>query len=179
MGYIEETGVAQYYRDVKITQIYEGTNGIQAMDLVARKVPMRQGGVIADLAGEMRATVAQLAEAGEELEIVRAQLEAALDALDTANAWLFERGLADPVEALAVATPYQRLLATVVGGWLLARSALVAVRVGTDGDEFLAAKVVTARFYAANVLPEVHGSLPGILAGKADLMSLEAAALER
>ena len=179
MGYIEETGVAQYYRDVKITQIYEGTNGIQAMDLVARKVPMRQGGVIADLVGEMRATVADLADAGDRLGPIRVELEAALDALDTANAWLFEQGLGDPVEALAVATPYQRLLATVVAGWLMARAALAATRVGTEGDDFLEAKVVTARFYASNVLPEVHGLLPAVLAGKDDLMTLDASTFPR
>jgi alkylation response protein AidB-like acyl-CoA dehydrogenase len=182
MGYIEETGVAQYYRDVKITQIYEGTNGIQAMDLVARKVPMRQGGVIADLVAEMRATVADLSgstEAGGRLEPIRVELEAALDALDTANAWLFEQGLGDPVQALAVATPYQRLLSTVVAGWLMARAALAATRVGADGDAFLEAKVVTARFYASNVLPEVHGLLPAVLAGKDDLMTLDASALPR
>jgi 3-(methylthio)propanoyl-CoA dehydrogenase len=179
MGYIEETGVAQYYRDVKITQIYEGTNGIQAMDLVARKVPMRQGGVLADLVGEMRATVTDLAEAGGPLDPIRVELEAALDALDTADAWLFEHGLADPAQALAVATPYQRLLSTVVAGWLMARAALAAARLGPEGDDFLEAKVLTARFYASNVLPEVHGLLPAVLAGKDDLMGIDAAALSR
>jgi alkylation response protein AidB-like acyl-CoA dehydrogenase len=179
MGYIEETGVAQYYRDVKITQIYEGTNGIQAMDLVARKVPLRQGGVIADLMADMRRTVDELTGAGEELEPIRVQLDAALDSVDAANAWIFEHGLADPVEALSIATPYQRLLSTAVAGWLLARSALAASRLGVADDDFLEAKVVTARFYAANVLPEVHGLLPAVLAGKQDLMALEAGALAR
>ena len=104
MGYIEETGVAQYYRDVKITQIYEGTNGIQAMDLVARKVPMRQGGVIADLVGEMRATVAELADAGDRLEIRCGSSSRPPSTPSTPRTrGCSSRASADPVEALAVA----------------------------------------------------------------------------
>ena len=80
MGYIEETGAAQHYRDAKITQIYEGTNGIQAMDLVGRKMPMRAGGVFTDQIARMRATVAELAEAGDDLAVVHDQLAAAVDA---------------------------------------------------------------------------------------------------
>jgi hypothetical protein len=179
MGYIEETGVAQYYRDVKITQIYEGTNGIQAMDLVARKLPLRQGGVIADLVADMRATVDELAGAGDALAPIHAQLAAAVDAVEAANAWIFEHGLADPVQALSIATPYQRLLSTVVAGWLMARSALIATRLGPGDDEFLQTKIVTARFYASNVLPEALGLLPSITAGKDDLMTVEARALTR
>jgi hypothetical protein len=179
MGYIEETGVAQYYRDVKITQIYEGTNGIQAMDLVARKLPLRQGGVIADLVADMRATVDELAAAGDDLAPIHEQLAAAVDAVEAANAWTFEHGLADPVQALSIATPYQRLLSTVVGGWLMARSALIATRLGPEDDEFLRTKIVTARFYALNVLPEALGLVPAITAGKDDLMAVEPAALTR
>jgi alkylation response protein AidB-like acyl-CoA dehydrogenase len=176
MGYIEETGVAQYYRDVKITQIYEGTNGIQAMDLVARKLPLRQGGVLADLVADMRATASSLEGAGEDLEVIRAELSDALDALELANAWIVEHGLADPVQLLSIASPYQRLLSTVVGGWLLARSALAAASLGAEEEDFARAKVVTARFYATNVLPEVHGLARSVTAGGDDLMALDAAA---
>jgi alkylation response protein AidB-like acyl-CoA dehydrogenase len=179
MGYIEETGVAQYYRDVKITQIYEGTNGIQAMDLVARKLPLRQGGVIADLVVDMRATVDELAGAGDALAPIHEQLAAAVDTVEAANAWIFEHGLADPVQALSIATPYQRMLSTVVAGWLMARSALIATRLGPGDDEFLQTKIVTARFYALNVLPEALGLLPSITAGKDELMAVEPAALTR
>ncbi len=179
MGYIEETGVAQYYRDVKITQIYEGTNGIQAMDLLGRKLPLRQGGVMADLVADMRATTQDLADAAEELQPIGKELEAAIDAVEAANAWIFEHGLADPAQALSIATPYQRLLATVVAGWLMARSAAIASRLDDGDDGFCAAKIVTARFYALNVLPEAHGLLPSVLAGKDDLMALDAASLAR
>ncbi|MBI2710588.1 MAG: acyl-CoA dehydrogenase [Actinobacteria bacterium] len=177
MGYIEETGVAQHYRDAKITQIYEGTNGIQAQDLIGRKVPVRGGAVVAELAARMRATVEELSGAGEPLAGVHRELGLALDTLDAATAWLMERGLADPVEALGAATPYQRLFATTVAGWLMARAALAARRLqasggGDLGAEFADAKLVTARFFVEQLLPSVHGLLAAVRAGAADLMAL-------
>jgi alkylation response protein AidB-like acyl-CoA dehydrogenase len=174
MGYIEETGVAQYYRDAKITQIYEGTNGIQAMDLVGRKLPMRAGGVYRDQVARMRATVDELAGAGDELAPIHAELSAAIDSLETATAHIFEHGASDPETALAAATPYQRLFAVVVGGWLMARSALAAKALLDDGtdDEFLRTKIVTARFFAEHLLPEVHGLVRPVTAGKDDVMAL-------
>jgi hypothetical protein len=178
MGYIEETGVAQYYRDAKITQIYEGTNGIQAMDLVGRKLPMRAGGVYNDQVARMRATIAQLAEGGDDLAPIATELTAAVETLERATAWIFEQA-GDPASVLAAATPYQRLFSVTVGGWLMARAALAAkarLDAGAD-DEFLRAKVVTARFFAQHLLPEVHGLLGAVTAGKDDLMALEPAAL--
>jgi 3-(methylthio)propanoyl-CoA dehydrogenase len=149
------------------------------MDLVARKLPLRQGGVIADLVADMRATASSLADGGADLEAIRVELDAALDALDEANAWIMEHALADPVQLLSIATPYQRLLSTVVGGWLLARSALAAASLSGDDEDFARAKVVTARFYAANVLPEVTGLVRSVVAGGDDLMALPADAFER
>ncbi len=171
MGFIEETGAAQHYRDAKITQIYEGTNGIQAMDLVGRKMPMRAGGVFADQIARMRATVAEL-EGNEELASIREQLAAAVDAADAAGQQLMADGLADPVVALSVATPFQRLLSLTVAGWLMARQAQLAAQrlAAGDGDAaFLTQKLVTARFFAGNVLPEVHGLVGPATSGKADL----------
>ncbi len=186
MGYITDTGVDQHYRDAKITQIYEGTNGIQAMDLVGRKVPMRGGAVVGDLLADVRSTVEELAGAGDAFGPMHRELAVAVDSVEQATAWLMERGLADPVDALAAATPYQRLLATTVGGWMMARSALAAGRLlaaGTDGDDDLAglleAKVITARFFADHLLPEVRGLLPAVTAGGADVMALTAAQLAR
>ncbi len=174
MGYIEETGAAQHYRDAKITQIYEGTNGIQAMDLVGRKMPMRGGAVFTDQIARMRATAKELESAGDDLAPIAAELDRAVDATETAGQWLMEHGMADPVEALAVATPFQRLFALATAGWLMGKQALLASRRldAGDGDaEFLREKVLTARFFARNVLPEVHGLVGSCTAGKDDLMT--------
>ncbi|MEZ5183829.1 MAG: acyl-CoA dehydrogenase [Acidimicrobiales bacterium] len=177
MGYIEETGAAQHYRDTKITQIYEGTNGIQAMDLVGRKLPMRAGGVYQDQVGRMRATVEELAGAGEDLAVVHRELEAAIGALEDATGWILSEGLADPVQALSAATPYQRLFATTVAGWLMGLQGLAAKRAIDAGgpDAALAeVKLVTARFFAEHLLPQVHGLVAPVKAGKGDLFALTA-----
>jgi alkylation response protein AidB-like acyl-CoA dehydrogenase len=177
MGYIEETGAAQFYRDTKITQIYEGTNGIQAMDLVGRKLPMRAGGVYQDQLARMQATVAELADAGDDLAPVHRELAAALDALEQATTWILTEGLADPVQALSAASPYQRLFATTVAGWLMAQQGLAAKRqidAGAADAEVAAVKLVTARFFAEHLLPQVHGLVAPVKAGKADLFALTA-----
>jgi alkylation response protein AidB-like acyl-CoA dehydrogenase len=177
MGFIEETGAAQHYRDAKITQIYEGTNGIQAMDLVGRKLPMRSGGVYQDQVARMRATVEELAGAGEELAVAHRELAAALDALEDATGWLLSEAMADPAQALSAATPYQRLFATTAAGWLMAVQGLAAKAVldagGTDAG-IAAVKLVTARFFAEHLLPQVHGLVAPVKAGKTDLFALTA-----
>jgi len=175
MGYIEETGAAQHYRDARIAPIYEGTNGIQAMDLVARKLPMRQGGVIRDLLGRMAAIDAELAEAGDELAPIRQPLAAAVADLTAAVLWLAEHGPSDPNAALAGATPFLRLMGTTLGGWYMARSALAARRLMEEptGDAaFLEAKVATARFYAEQLLPQTGGLLPQVTAGAGSLFEV-------
>ncbi len=177
MGFIEETGAAQFYRDTKITQIYEGTNGIQAMDLVVRKLPLRAGGVHQDQVARMKATIQELAGAGDDLAEIHHELVAAVEALEEAANWILAEGLADPVQALSAATPFQRLYATTVAGWLMAVQALVAKRLvdakSTDAD-VAAVKLVTARFFAEHLLPQVHGLVAPIKAGKADLYALTA-----
>jgi len=177
MGFIEETGAAQFYRDTKITQIYEGTNGIQAMDLVGRKLPMRAGGVLADQVNRMKATVEELAGAGPELEAIHRELSSALGALDETSTWILTNGLSDPVQALSAATPFQRLFATTVAGWLMAQQALVAKRLidtGAPDADVAAVKLVTARFFAEHLLPQVHGLVAPVIAGKDDLFALTA-----
>ena len=177
MGYIEETGVAQFYRDAKITQIYEGTNGIQAMDLVGRKLPMRGGGVFQDQVARMTATAEELAGAGEDLQVIHRELVASLATLEEATTWMFDQGLADPVQALSAATPFQRLCAVTVAGWMLAVQAQAAQRqIEADSADAAVARrvVVTARFFAEHLLPQVHGLLAPVKAGKTDLFALEA-----
>ena len=171
MGYIEETGVAQYYRDARIAPIYEGTNGIQAMDLVGRKLPMRAGGVVTDYLAGVAATADEAKAAGEALGPIGDRLAEAAASLKEATDWLMANGLADPVNALAGATPYLRMCGIVTGGWLLARSALAAQRrleAGT-GSELLEQKVVTARFYCDQLLPQAAGLLAAVTAGPSDL----------
>ena len=177
MGFIEETGAAQHYRDAKITQIYEGTNGIQAMDLVGRKLPMRAGGVYQDQLARMRATAGDLAAGDERLAPVARELGAALDALEDATGWVLTEGLADPVQALSAATPYQRLFATTAAGWLMGQQALAAVAsidAGAADADVAATKLVTARFFAEHLLPQVHGLVAPVKAGKTDLFALTA-----
>ena len=177
MGFIEETGAAQFYRDTKITQIYEGTNGIQAMDLVGRKLPLRAGGVHKDQISRMKSTINELAVAGDDLAVIHRELEAAVSSLEEAANWILAEGPADPVQALSAATPFQRLYATTVAGWLMAIQGLVAKRLINSNapDAGVAAvKLVTARFFAEHLLPQVHGLLAPVKAGKADLYALTA-----
>ncbi len=177
MGYVEETGVAQYLRDSRIAPIYEGTNGIQAIDLVIRKVPMRGGGVVRDLLAQMEALDRELAAAGSELAGVRPALAHGVSALREATDWIMSHGLAEPTDALAGAAPYLRLSGLVIGGWLMARSALAASRLlrnasGSDAV-FLREKIGTARFYAEQLLPQAAGLLPAVTAGAGPLFQVD------
>ncbi|MBN9531356.1 MAG: acyl-CoA dehydrogenase [Alphaproteobacteria bacterium] len=171
MGFVEETGAAQHYRDARITPIYEGTNGIQALDLVGRKLPMKGGQVARDLIARMAGLDAELAAAGEALAPVRTQLNLAVAALAEATDWMLDRLKAEPEAALAGATPYLRMFATTVGGYLLALSAIAAQKLIADGEDrpFLRNKLVTARFYATQVLPQVAGLLLPATGGTTEL----------
>src|SRR5205823_5032101 len=166
MGYIEETGAAQYLRDARIAPIYEGTNGIQANDLVGRKLMRDHGEAAAALVAEMRATASSLAaEGGADLASIAGPLQEGLAAVEAANAYLVK---AEPALAAAGSTPYLQLLGTVCAGWLMARQALAAQHRGaaTSGaTAFLAAKRRTARFYAEHFLALEPGYLPGVLGG--------------
>jgi len=177
MGYVEETGVAQYMRDSRISPIYEGTNGIQAIDLVLRKLPMRGGGVVADLLAQMEALGPELDAAGPELAGIRLALVDGISALRAATDWILSRGPAEPNDVLAGATPYLRLCGLVVGGWLMARSALAASRLlhtaGGADTVFLQEKISTAGFYAGQLLPQAAGLLPAVTAGAGPLFQVD------
>lgn len=177
MGYVEETGVAQHFRDARIAPIYEGTNGIQAMDLVGRKLPMRGGGVVKDFLADVGQTVERVRAAGDDYAVIADELETALSALNESTDWIMANGLEDVRNALAGATPYLRQFGIVTGGWLLAESALEAKAL-LDGDgggfdtEFLEAKYTTTRFYATQILPQAAGMVGAVTAGFDDLMEL-------
>jgi alkylation response protein AidB-like acyl-CoA dehydrogenase len=180
MGYVEESGVPQHFRDARITPIYEGTNGIQAMDLVGRKLPMRAGGVVGDFLAGVRALDTELAEGPDELASIRSNLAEAAVVLTETTDWLMEHGMADVRNALAGATPYLRMFSLVTGGWLMARQALVAhahLAAGTGDAGLMGAKLVTARFYAEQLLPAVKGLQSPVTAGFDDLFAIDAAHL--
>ena len=175
MGFIEETGVAQHYRDIRIAPIYEGTNGIQAIDLVARKVPAVGGAVVAALLAEVGDDAAAMAAAGGQLAVVGERLVTAHATLVETTHWLAERGADEPNEALAGATPYLEMFGLVVGGWLLSKGATVArdrLEAGAGDDEWLAAKLVTARFFAERLVPKVSSLAVDVTAGAADLFAI-------
>lgn len=163
MGFIEETGAAQHLRDARILPIYEGTNGIQARDLVGRKVAKDGGETMLGLVAEMRALVQEMKGApGDDLAAIAAGVAAAADALEDATQWVAQSVKAELVNALAGSVPFLRLAGTALGGWLLARSALVAQTklAARDGDPaFLEAKLVTARFFAEVILPPALAQL--------------------
>jgi acyl-CoA dehydrogenase len=172
MGYVEETGVAQHYRDVRIAAIYEGTNGIQAADLVGRKLGMRNGGVVTDLLDEF-AGRADALDADGGMGAFGERLRAAVADARTATEHLTEVARHDPRSLLGASTPYLRLLGTTVCAGLLAKGALAV-----DGtDDFTAAKRTSARFFGEQILPTVSGLLPAITADSEVLYALDAAQL--
>ncbi len=150
MGYVEETGVAQHMRDARILPIYEGTNGIQALDLVGRKLLKQGDATLRGIIEEIRQLSANLPE-GNVLEARR--LLAGADALDSATSWLLEHSADDPNTVSAVAFNYLMLTGTVVGGWLLTRHAVAAKMNGEKGAE---SYVQTARFYLEQIMPRAQ-----------------------
>jgi alkylation response protein AidB-like acyl-CoA dehydrogenase len=172
MGFIEETGAAQHYRDARITPIYEGTNGIQAMDLAGRKLSMAGGAAVKAIVSDMRATIAELTD--PRLAGLAARLAAGVDAVESASAWLTaHKGTAD---ALAGAAAYLQLMGEVVGGWMLAKGANAAIKAGGD-DPFHAGKITLARLYAAQILSAAPALAETVAGGGEDLQALTAAAL--
>jgi len=168
MGFIEETGAAQHYRDARIAPIYEGTNGIQAIDLVGRKLMMGEGQAVGDLMDDIRDTIDVLL-AGD-LKAVGLRLEAALDAAASATAWLIERRTKSMPDALSGATAYLKLLGDVVGGWMLAKGALAAA--GEADAAWAESKRALARVFAESVLAQVPGAAAGVMLGAADLEAM-------
>ncbi|MGQ0663595.1 MAG: acyl-CoA dehydrogenase [Pseudomonadota bacterium] len=175
MGFIEETGAAQHLRDARIAPIYEGTNGIQANDLVFRKLGRDQAA--AALFAEIDALLAELADApGDDLAAIGRRLGPGLTALRSATDWLVAKAGRDPRAAAAGAGPYLRQFGLVAGGAALAGSALAAGRklaAGGRDSGFLDAKLATARFYADHILAQAPALLHPIVEGAASLFALQ------
>ncbi len=175
MGYIEETGAAQFMRDAKIAEIYEGANGIQANDLIGRKLTRDGGATAKAFIADMRAIDGPLAEAGPDLAGLRAALTEGIDALDGATDWILASQKGDPRDAAAGAVPFMRLWGTVAGGWLLAKGAVAvkaALASGEGDPAFLKSKLITARFYGEHILPRAASLKAAATAGSATMMAL-------
>ncbi|HEV8015366.1 MAG TPA: acyl-CoA dehydrogenase [Stellaceae bacterium] len=170
MGYIEETGAAQHLRDARIALIYEGTNGIQANDLLTRKLARDGGAAMRDLIAAMRALDSDLAgESAPSLTVLRPHLRDGIGALAAASEKLLAAYRVRPERALAGAVPYLELFGTVAAGWLMAKAALAAWQrrsVSAAAREFCDAKLVTARFFAEHRLAKAPGLLPSIGGGE-------------
>jgi hypothetical protein len=165
MGFIEETGAAQHYRDARIAPIYEGANGIQAIDLIGRKLMLGEGQAIGDLMDDMRDTLDLLQAAGGDLAGFALRFDAALNAASSATAWLIERRARAMPDALSGATAYLKLLGDTVGGWMLAKGALA---------EPVGLRLALARVYGENVLATVPGQVAAVTGGSADLEAVTA-----
>jgi 3-(methylthio)propanoyl-CoA dehydrogenase len=176
MGYIEETGIAQQYRDVRITTIYEGTTGIQALDLLGRKL-VGDMGATATAVGKKMEKIAKECAASENLDLkaIGEALGKGLAALGEVSQWMGMTGMGDMNKALACSVPYLKLWGVVAGGWQMARAALVAAAKVASGDaeaDFYKAKLATAKFYSTHVLSQGAYYKRQILDGSGDVMTL-------
>jgi butyryl-CoA dehydrogenase len=176
MGFIEETGAAQHYRDARITTIYEGTTGIQANDLVGRKIAREGGATAKALLEELRKFDGVLAKsANADLQALRAALASGVKAVAESVDFILAHAGRDPRVAFAGAVPFLKLMGVVCGGWQMARAALVAERklAAKEGDaSFYAAKISTARFFGDHVLSQAGGLRDAVVNGSAAVMAL-------
>jgi alkylation response protein AidB-like acyl-CoA dehydrogenase len=176
-GFIRENGVEQFVRDARITQLYEGTNGIQALDLIGRKLPMKGGQAAQRLLGEMSGFVAQH-KADDKMKEFVEPLEKALGRVQDAVVFLMQNAMKNPDEAGAAATDLLRLMALTAMTFMWNRIAVAAHKGLAAGNDnaFYEAKLNTARFYIARVLPQTTSLNHQIKAGAATLMALPAEA---
>ena len=174
MGFIEETGAAQYYRDAKILTIYEGTTAIQANDLVGRKTA-RDGGLTAKaIASQIEATEKELAAGSDDAKAVAKRLKAARQAFIDVVDYIAAQAKADPNAAYAGSVPYLLLTGNLVAGWQLGRALLAAEKQLAAGQDaaFMKAKIATARFYADHILTRVPGTRDAIVDGAGSVTAL-------
>ncbi|MBL28340.1 MAG: acyl-CoA dehydrogenase [Rhodospirillaceae bacterium] len=180
MGYIEETGIAQHLRDARITMIYEGTNGIQAWDLVGRKLVQAEGASLKAFLETMNATAAELAEQpGAAMQAIRTHLVHAAGTLREAAEWLAGALGEDPLRAAAGATPFLRMMGVGAGAWIMARSALKAAEAlkrGEADSAFLEQKIATARYFAEALVPPAMALIAPVKANAETVLPMTAEA---
>ncbi|MFV2032585.1 MAG: acyl-CoA dehydrogenase [Gammaproteobacteria bacterium] len=175
MGFIEETGAAQYMRDARIVTIYEGTTGIQAMDLVGRKILRDRGQAVGELIADLNAFKTELDAQGDDLKSMQTRFGSALQALESATRWYLEEAPNDPELPGSIAVNYLMLMGYVVTGWLMAKSAIAAKRIIDQGsdDIFYPNKINTAAFFCEHILPRSEGLKATIMAGSASTMGID------
>jgi alkylation response protein AidB-like acyl-CoA dehydrogenase len=172
MGFIEETGAAQHLRDARITPIYEGTNGIQAIDLITRKLPLAGGAVVEAYIGELRRIVEAVNATNDPaLGWTGVRLEDVVESLARTTAWLLVQLEKNPQEALAGATPYLRLFGVASGGCLLAQQAIAALRLNMDP----APRIALARFFAENFAVQAGALERIVVEGAGGVLGADAA----
>jgi hypothetical protein len=178
MGFIEETGAAQYMRDVRITTIYEGTTGIQSNDLIGRKLARDRGAAMGALLADMEQELDALGANDAAVEAVRRAALGGVSLLGRATRSLLEALASQPERAMAVSVPYLKLCGYVTSGWLLAKSAAIAATCAQGPErDFYTAKIHTAAFYAAQVLPAAAALAQVVEAGGASVIATDAALL--
>jgi acyl-CoA dehydrogenase len=176
MGFIEETGAAQYLRDSRIAPIYEGTTGIQAGDLVGRKLAADNGAAMAALIDEMRMVEGQLGGSdNNDFPSIRENLALGVKALEQATQWVSQTIRQDANAAHAASVNYMMLTGYVCGGWQMARAAIAARGMLTSGGDegFCRAKIATARFYAEQILPKTSALLTAVKSGASTAFALD------
>ncbi len=174
MGFIEETGAAQYLRDSRILTIYEGTTGIQGLDLVGRKIIRDKGLALAELIAEMSAFNLELESRGADLTAVAGPFSRSLKAFEEISQWFLQEASNDADLAGSISVNYLMLMGYVVCGWLMAKSAVAAKQhldAGAD-DEFYRNKIKTATFFAEHILPRCEGLKYSVQAGSGSIMSI-------
>ncbi len=177
MGFVEETGAAQYYRDARITTIYEGTTAIQANALVGRALLRDKTGTVASIIASMHTTAEHLAVSNDgNVKAIHPHFVTAIDALDVASKHLIATAPTALKDAFAGSVPYLMLWGTVAGGWQMARAAIAASK--NASDEFNAAKIVTSRYYAEHILTRAYHLRAEIIEGGATVNALEESAFE-
>jgi alkylation response protein AidB-like acyl-CoA dehydrogenase len=176
MGFIEETGAAQYLRDARITAIYEGTTGIQAADLVGRKIGYEKGATAAVVIAQMRRLISALAQnANADVAAQHDALVRGVDALAHATKWVVDKFPQDPNAVAAVSVPYLKLWGIVAGGWLMARAAEISAATlasGAGDVGFCKTKIATARFYVEHILPQAVALAEEIIGGAASVLAV-------
>ncbi|HNA69258.1 MAG TPA: acyl-CoA dehydrogenase, partial [Rhodocyclaceae bacterium] len=177
MGFIEETGAAQYMRDARIITIYEGTTAIQANDLIGRKTAKEGGKSMQQLLADIAETGAALRASGnDQLKTIAEALGDGIAALDEATQWLLANYDATPQAAHAGSVPFLKLTGIVVGAWLLARSAAIAAQRLDQADAaYYTAKLATATYFAQHVVPEANSYRDAIVNGAAAVLALDEA----
>ena len=171
-GYVRETGVEQFVRDCRIAQIYEGANGIQALDLIGRKMPANTGRQLRRLFHPIAAFLAENQDDPEMAEFIQ-PLGKAFGRLQTATGYIAQQGMKDQEEAASGATDFLRLMGLVALGWMWARTAKVALAKDEDDPgNFYATKLATARFYMTKLLPQTSSLLSQIMSGKTSMMDV-------